>query len=297
LKVRWRTGTTDRNVKADALVQIRQPSFGRHLDAKERQMNSTVNLDAGNPDADLAVRADQRLTHAYEQIARADEQLVRVTEKLSKMELEAARHPSMVIDPARGRPLLRGLVGLALAACIGAAAYASHSPYGETTRLTVAQWAPFLFSTSSPWSAPPANATQPNPPAIRLASADTAAPQPAPSPQSPVQDAASTRNLIPPELTQLLQNMARDIATVEQGIEQLKASHEQLAADHARAIEQLRAGQEQLTRLAARPPVQDQRAKTPVPTSPPVASATRKPPQPPQARARPQPVQLVPDDQ
>ena len=40
--------------------------------------------------------------------------------------------------------------------------------------------------------------------------------------------------LMSPELTQLLQAMARDIATVQQGVEQLKASQERMAADNAR---------------------------------------------------------------
>jgi len=258
-------------------------------------MNSTPNLDTDNPDTVLATRAGERLAHAYEQIASADEQLARVTEKLSRMEQDAARYPPAVPDRARGRPVLRGLVGLALAACIGAAAYASRSPYGEATRLAIAQWAPFFLSTSSPWVAKPGNAAEPNPPTMQLASADATAPRPAQPAPSPAQDATSTRAPMPPELTQLLQNMARDIATVEQGIEQLKASQEQMAAENARVIEQLRAGQEQMTRLAARPPAQ---AKPPVPAPPPVASAARKPPPPPpQARSRPPPVQLQPDDQ
>ena len=55
-----------------------------------------------------------------------------------------------------------------------------------------------------------------------------------------------------PELAQLLQTMARDLANLEQGIEQLKASQERMARENANAVEQLRAGQEQMTRLMAK---------------------------------------------
>jgi hypothetical protein len=41
-----------------------------------------------------------------------------------------------------------------------------------------------------------------------------------------------------PELTQLLQSMAHDLATLGQGIEQLKASQEQMARVIAKASEQ-----------------------------------------------------------
>lgn len=259
-------------------------------------MNSTT----GNPDAVLATRADERLVHAYEQITRADEQLARLTEQLSKMEHDAARHPSAIpgLPPSRGRPALRGLVGFVLAACICAAAFASQSSYGKAARLVVAQWAPQLISTSSPWLANPGSSARPSPSTIQLAAAEATPLQPAPPVQSPAQDVAPAPAPISPELTQLLQTMARDIATVEQGIEQLKANQERTAADNARAIDELKAGQQQLTRLAAKPSEQDNRAKTPTSPPGPVASATRKPPpaQPPQARAHSQPIQLQPKE-
>jgi predicted FMN-binding regulatory protein PaiB len=254
----------------------------------------------GNPDAVLAVRADERLAHAYEQIARADDQLARVTEQLSRMEHDAARRPVAVpgLPLAQDRPMVRGVIGLVLAAVIGAAAFAVQSPYGEPARLTIARWAPFL--TSSPWSAGPANSVQPGPPGVQLASVETGAAQAA---QIPGQDAAPAAAPAASELALMLQSMARDIATVEQGIEQLKANQERMAADNARAIEQLRANQEQVTRLAARPSDKladpGQKAKTPVPAPRPVASAAPKPPpkQPPRAHPQPQPVQLQPQDQ
>jgi len=284
-------------------------------------MSSTPDLSTVNPDAALAARADERLVHAYEQIARADEELARVTEKLSRLEYDDARRPSAGRDwqPSRGRPALRGLIGFVLAACIGGAAFAAHSSYGDATRQTIAPWVPSFVSTSWLAAGKPADATQPGPSTVQLAAAETTIQPPTPSAQGPVQDVPLAPASAPasPDLTQMLQTMAHDIATVEQGIEQLKASQAQIAVDNARAIEQLRASQEQLTtRLAARAPEkpadkpaakpsekpkpaeQATRAKpaTPSPAPKPVASAGRKPP-PAQARAPAQPVQLQPDDQ
>jgi hypothetical protein len=262
-------------------------------------MNSTPNPAIGNPDAVLTARADERLAHVHEQLARADEQLARVTEQLSTMEHEAARHPSALSGPrlSRDRPALRGLVGFVLAACICAAAFALQSPYGEAVRPMIAQWAPNLISTSSSWSANPGNSAQPSPSTVRLAAVEATPSQPLPSSApAPAQDVAPTPAPMSPELTQLLQTMAHDIATLEQGIEQLKANQEQMAADNARAIEQLKASQEQTASLVAKPPRPDTRAKTPTPSPRPVANATPKP-QPSQARAHAPPVQLQPKQQ
>jgi acetyl-CoA carboxylase alpha subunit len=94
--------------------------------------------------------------------------------------------------------------------------------------------------------------------------------------------------------------MARDLANVEQGIEQLKASQEQMASDNAKAVEQLKASQEQMTRLIAKASEQNQRPKTSAPPPRPIATPKRKPlptlsSQ--QARERAQaPMQLQPDE-
>jgi hypothetical protein len=85
--------------------------------------------------------------------------------------------------------------------------------------------------------------------------------------------------------------MARDLANVEQGIEQLKASQGQMASDNAKAVEQLKAGQEQMTRLVAKASEQSLRPKTSAPPPRPIVTPTRKPVPThasPQATARPQ---------
>jgi hypothetical protein len=269
-----------------------------------------------NPDAVLSARADERLAHAYEQIARADDELTRVTEKLSRMENEAARRPAAAYSPRPSRGSgSRGFIAFVLAACIGGAAFASHSSYGEAARQTIAPFVPSYISTSWLSVAKPQDASSP----VQLAAAETTLLQPTPSAQTPMQAIPSAPSAAPapasPDLTQMLQSMARDIATVAQGIEQLKANQAQMAADNARAIEGLRASQEQLTHLAARPadkpaakpaaqPVAPETARSKPPAPPagapkPVASTAHKPPPaaPSQAKPRAQPVQLQPDAQ
>ncbi len=281
-------------------------------------MNSTI-----NPDAVLSARADERLAHAYEQIARADDELTRVTERLSRMESDAARAPATAYrpPPSRRGTGSRGFLAFFLAACIGGAAFASHTSYGEAAREMIAPLLPSYVSTSWLSMAKPQDAAQPSSSPVQLAAAETTLLQPTPTAQTPVQDvpsapagSAQAPGLASPDLTQMLQSMARDIATVEQGIEQLKANQAQMAADNARAIEGLRASQEQLTHLAVhspekpaakpavQPAAQETRAKPPAPppgAPKPVASAAHKPPPaaPSQARARTPPVQLQPDAQ
>src|SRR5205085_9641909 len=114
-------------------------------------MNSTPNPQAIAPNDALIARADERLAHAYQQIAHADEQLARANEQLSKLDHDAARAPLAVLGrlPSRGRPMLRGLTGLLLAACILVAAFVSQSSYGDAAKLIIAGWAPQLILTSS----------------------------------------------------------------------------------------------------------------------------------------------------
>ncbi len=101
------------------------------------------------------------------------------------------------------------------------------------------------------------------------------------APQGVVPPAAA----LSPESVQLLQSMARDLATVGQRIEQLKAS-----------IDQLKASQQQVSRENAKPSEskaseQNVRPKTSTPPPRPTAASTRKPvatlPSP-QATAQPQ---------
>jgi hypothetical protein len=194
----------------------------------------------------LVARADEELAHAYQQITRAGEELARAEEQLSK--LDAASGNQGLFD----RPAVRGLTGLLLAACIGVAAIAWQSSYGDVAKEIIARWTPQRGVTSSPPLETLGLAAQPNPPAVQAALAKTAPPQPALLAQSVPEDVAPTAAALPPELRQLLQSMARDLATLGQGIEQLKAGQEQMARDNANTAEQLKANREQMARVIAK---------------------------------------------
>jgi hypothetical protein len=269
-------------------------------------MDSSANTKQADPrdvspglsaqDVELVARADQRLAHAYEQIANADEQLARINEQISRMEYDAARKKAVnkLRRPSPGRPALRGFIGLLLAAGICIAAFASQS-YGETARLMISRWAPQLAS-SLPSATPKFDAQQ-SLPVVQVAAADAAISQLSPPAQTVPQDAAPVP--IPPEVTQSLQTMARDLASVQQEIGQLKASQEELARENARTAEQLKASQEQIARVISNASEQNlRRTSAATSANPPrsVANPARKPvstPPPKQARAQARaPVQL-----
>ena len=253
-------------------------------------------------DVELAARADERLAHAYEQIVRADEELARFNAQISRMEKKPANR---LRRPSRGRPKLRGLIGLLLTAGICTAAFAWQS-YGETVRPMISRWAPQLAS-SLP-SETPKLADQQSPPAVQVAAADASVSQLPPPAQTAPQDAGVAP--IAAEQTQLLQTMARDLASVQQEIEQLKASQAELARENAGIAEQLKANQEQMARMIANASEQNLRPRTTAaptaatPAAPaanpprPVATPARKPAStPPATQARAQaraPVQLQP---
>jgi hypothetical protein len=220
----------------------------------------------------LVARADEELAHAHEQITRAAEEIARAEEQLSK--LDAASGNQGLFD----RPAVRGLTGLLLAACIGVAAIAWQSSYGNVAKEIIDRWAPQRVATSSPPLETLGLAVQPSPPAVQAAAGKTAPAQPALLAQSVPEDVAPTAAALPPELRQLLQSMARDLATLGQGIEQLKAGQEQMARDNANTAEQLRASREQIARvIASEAKAQSPRPRISAPPPRPTATPTRKP--------------------
>jgi hypothetical protein len=175
-----------------------------------------------------------------------------------------------------GRSAVRGLTALLLTACIGGAAIAWQSS-GNVAKQIIAKWAPKLVLTSLlpvEQSGPPA---QPAPPAVEMAAAEAAPPQSAsPAPTAPDGVAPTAAAAPSAESTQLLQSMARDLATVGQEVERLKAS-----------IEQLKAGQQQMSRDVAKA---SERSRIPAPPQRSAAATARRPMPPfppPQAAAAP----------
>jgi hypothetical protein len=265
-------------------------------------MNSVLNPTPIHPHQILSARVDDELSLAYQKIKSVDDEIARASEKLSMLERDDARR-----RPPRGRPAVRGLIGLVLAAGICAAAVVSQSSYGDTARQMIAGWAPLRVAMSSPSQAEPVLPVQPSPAAVQLAQAEPASPQPAPAPQAVPETVAPTATTLAPELTELLQKMASDLTTLQQGIEQLKASQaqlqahqEQMSLDNVRIAGELKAGQEQMARLVAKTPENAYARHTatpaPVPAPRPAAASTRKPapatPAPHAAVRRPTPVQL-----
>ncbi len=227
-------------------------------------------------------RVDEQLAHVQEQIKSANEQLASMEDQLSRQPREAPRSGPR---RSRGKPWLRGTLGLLLAAYILAAAFVSQSPYGDA----VARQAPQLVSALTLPLEKLLLFTQPSPAAFQSAAAE---------PVSPVviasRDAMSTTVPVSPDPARLLQRMMADLANVEREIEQLKANQQQMASDTAKAVEQLKASQEQEALDAARnanllKATQEQMAQLiakasepklrPKPSTqqPPVAVGTRKP--------------------
>src|ERR1700730_506810 len=273
-------------------------------------MHSTLNPEQTDS-RNVFAHVNEEIARAYEQVALADEQIARTLAQ------EAAIHPS---DPkirmtgarrAIGRPAIRGFVGLLLAACIGIAAIGWQSSYGDAARQIIARWAPQLVLTSSPSPNNPGLPEQPSLPTLQASAANALSPSPSPQP-APLAQAASeavapTAAALSPDSEQLLQSLARDLATVGQeiealkaGIEQLKTNQEQMARDNARAAAQFKASQEEIARdiaKASEAKASEQSlpqkipARRPRPTPPP----TRKPvPILPSPQARGQPGDVTP---
>jgi hypothetical protein len=250
-------------------------------------MDTTLDQKQADPRHVLTARADEELAHAYSQITRAGEEIARAEEQLAKLE-RAGRRAAAAKRPSRGGRAVRGLIGLMLAACICVAAFVWHSPYGDAVRQIVASWAPQLVAVASLPLEKPGLPAQPSPPAVQAA-AKAAPPQPAPLAQSAAEDVAPApaAAALSPDLTQLLQSMARDVAAMGQSIEQIKASQERMARDHVNAVDLLRASQEQMARVIAktseaktseaRTSEQNPRPRISAPPPRPVAAPARKP--------------------
>ena len=214
---------------------------------------------------DVALAA---IAQAHRQIG-ADEQLVQVDETACKLETEkkATRHPSdeqpRFAEPgsSRGRLVLRSLMGLLAVACIGVAAFAWPSPDGQA--------APEPISTSSVSIEKKELAAQPAPSNAGVAAkTDAGLPQRSSQAQTTLQRAAPeapTAAAMAPDLAQSIQMITRELANLEQGIDQLKTGQAQMVRDNAELVlkatqemarnnadlaEQLKASHEQMANIA-----------------------------------------------
>jgi hypothetical protein len=160
--------------------------------------------------------------------------------------------------------------------------------YGAEARQIVAEWQPLIAE----WT--PQFSLAASPPAEPVATADPAAAtadQTAPADQPASQDAATTTAAaapaaaaLPPESADVIQSMQRDLASLSQQIEQLKAS-----------IAELKAGQPPAPVAARTTEARPAEVKPPAPAARPRVTAVQPPPPPrsvaPPPVRRPPPVQ------
>jgi hypothetical protein len=174
---------------------------------------------------------------------------------------------------------LRGLVGLILTMCIMAAAFVWQSSYHDGAKQVVARWAPEFVLASLAKSEEPAV----DPESSRSVQADL---------QTSPQQIASTPPQVPPgpvaatgaasfEARELIEDIKRELADVEQQIDKIRAGQERVVKDNAELreaqeqvarsntnlVEQLKANQEQLARLDQSTSKQNVQPKMPAPQS------------------------------
>lgn len=177
------------------------------------------------------------------------------------------------IRPSHRRGVARVLVSLLVAGTIVGAG-AAWAAYGEAAKPMITAWQSQLgqiwpqmsgrLGLSGERAAAPADA----------ATGDAAAPP------ASAQAAATPVASPPPDVGQMLQSMTHDIASLQQGIDELKAGQEQMARDNAKLTEQLKASQDQLSRVMAHASEQNVRPRLPPPARPLVSAARRPMPAP-----------------
>jgi ABC-type transporter Mla subunit MlaD len=193
-----------------------------------------------NPLRDLAIAA---LQHAHREIGNADQRLVPLDEAASRSEIEkdAARRRADEPSPAAGqqprarrrRPLLWSFLGLLASAGIGVAAFAWQKASEEAASDPI--------TTATATTAIRESPEQPSGIAVKT---ELALPQP--SPQASPQHAGQLAQADPAQA----QTMTRELANVEQAIDQLKRERAQIMRDNAEVADRLKATQELARRSA-----------------------------------------------
>jgi hypothetical protein len=222
------------------------------------QLNSTSTPNQTDARDAMIARLEEANARAYEQFA---SKVARADKPLSDPLHEAADHPSDDLQtpfntfrpavagdrPSHGTPMRR-FFGLLLAAFIGVAALIWALSYGDAVEQLIAGWAsqsaPSSYQTLAKQEFP-AQTSSPN---VQVDGAKVPHPRTGPQAQTVPEDVAPITAVQAGELAQWRQTMARDLATVRQGLEQLEASHEQMARDNAKIAEQFKANQEQAAR-------------------------------------------------
>jgi len=220
----------------------------------------------------------------YKQVVR--EVLARIDQRLADIERQAVTEPTEghAGTPHRKR-LKRGAIGLLVMAGVIGAVFVWQRFDGDTAKAMVARFTP-RFLTNALSSQDDQEAAQGAGSMTvgtagdgrvssdaRPAMGDAPAPLDRTTSEPDGQQATASASS---DMASTIEKMSRDIASLGQGIEQLKANQEQLSRDSAKATEQFKASEDQLIRMLLR--VSEQQTpqpKTVVATPP----RTRTPPQ------------------
>jgi hypothetical protein len=158
-----------------------------------------------------------------------------------------------------GRRAMRAIAAVLLAACIGAAAMGWQAS-GYAAKKLIARWLPqFAMTTSLPLDKLGLG-DETAPPAAEVDAANAVPPQPAPPAQTATDGVAANAAAQSPDSAQLLQSMARDLASVTREVEQLKASiaelraSQQVSRDMVKSPENKASEQNARARISALPP-------------------------------------------
>ena len=172
---------------------------------------------------------------------------------------------------------------MALLGLCGATAAAAWQHYGDQATAMASEWAPPFVLAALPSAVKPAVSEQPSAPATEAAATEQGAAQPAaPATAAPVQSepAATAAAAAPSAESPQLQSMARDLATMNQQVEELKATIAQLKASQAQMARELAKASDART-TETRPAEQNLRPKvsalTPPPQRPAAPPPVRKP--------------------
>jgi hypothetical protein len=216
-------------------------------------MSLPENPQQSPPSRDVALAA---LSEALVEVGQADERLAWADRRAIGLEQSAARQSSPQQTGTavlRTRSSLRALVlwsliGPLAIVVIGAAAFAWPSPQGQTVRLTIARWVQLGLSTpSSVWLERLERLARPAPSDLDVTGAGGQ--QPSSEEQTPPpQVVAPITALMSPQLTKRLQTITRELAEVQQAIEQLRSSQTQFVHDNAGLAERVKETQEQMAR-------------------------------------------------
>jgi len=218
----------------------------------------------------------------YKEIAR--EVLARIDQRLADLEATAPPDHSETrfhLEAASSnhraafvRRVARGLIGLLLSASLVGAISLVWS-HDETVMRRVAQWVPGFDGAT-----PPAEKPESALPATAKVIVD-AVPAPAALPPraAPNNDKSSPAP-VPPQLTELMRKVDRNIAGLAQAVTELRLAHQQATGDNAKTAADIKASLDQMARTLAtsamaRAPEQTQ-AKPPAPAPQTLARRNRR---------------------